>query len=702
MDPRSINFNVLRRHDPQINSIIDSTSYAVIYRYFHGAWSKTGFEGTMFIFRRGTPPLHGVFVLNRQSLENLCEGLLPGWDVDLDEGLIIWRSAGATGDADDDVIYGIWVYEEKDRIRISSTMQSLIDSATISHKESKHENTSDQPQISLSHPVPRVPIISAGQSISLDQLFGVNAASSEPPPPPVSSLPHPGVSISSDSDQQNGLTNLPTNVMSPDPSDLPKGVHLIDSLFQKAGIKSQVTLPDKQHQSPELVSQTLSIHQLMQATLTPPQLTSQSSPSKPPTKQSVTNRRERRRDSSSEVSLRHQTYADGSLNPANRAPNQHYQPSLPESKPNSICNIQQHESRRSSAGSSSNSRLDRAPHTKNNPGIGNPHQKPMQGYPSESPTYLPAVAPVEASDAADARKSILSLLGHPAAKKTDNIQPSTKNGRFRGSNTATFGEDDGGSPVSFGSACIDEQGLYPGKLMSENAHGKTSSQKGSQHASPRIHPSTSAGAQHPSQQLGNRAFEKSSVGSGDDSSNGSPRGPRQQNQGHYNQQEGGFSKAQYSGSGGQYSGSGPLGNAAWNFQNTPLRALSPLNPASQQPKLVMNEPKLQSNNYQNRIHSKHSSTPPQVNDSSRPSRSHSYGSSNQTSGSGVVNAKLAADTMDELLSETKMSKGEDGEDESPLNKKAFVMAINELMKNNGAFVDTLYARYLARYAAKYL
>lgn len=101
MDPRTINFNVLRRHDPEITSLIDSTSYVVIYRYFHGAWSKTGLEGTMFIFQRQSPPLYGVFVLNRQGLDNMSQGLLSGWEVDLDEGLIIWRNEGATGDADD-------------------------------------------------------------------------------------------------------------------------------------------------------------------------------------------------------------------------------------------------------------------------------------------------------------------------------------------------------------------------------------------------------------------------------------------------------------------------------------------------------------------------------------------------------------------------------------------------------------------------
>lgn len=101
MDPQTINVNVLRRHDPEISLIVDSTSYVVLYRFARGAWSKTGLEGTLFIYQREVAPYFGVFVLNRQSLENFCEPLVSGWDVDLDDGLVIWRNDGATGTKDD-------------------------------------------------------------------------------------------------------------------------------------------------------------------------------------------------------------------------------------------------------------------------------------------------------------------------------------------------------------------------------------------------------------------------------------------------------------------------------------------------------------------------------------------------------------------------------------------------------------------------
>ncbi|KNZ55819.1 hypothetical protein VP01_2574g2 [Puccinia sorghi] len=34
-----------------ISLILDSNSYSIIYCYFHGAWSNTRFEGTLFIFQ---------------------------------------------------------------------------------------------------------------------------------------------------------------------------------------------------------------------------------------------------------------------------------------------------------------------------------------------------------------------------------------------------------------------------------------------------------------------------------------------------------------------------------------------------------------------------------------------------------------------------------------------------------------------------
>lgn len=104
MDPATINVNVLRRHDPNVSLIVDHTSYVVLYRFAHGAWSKTGLEGTLFIYQRDVAPYFGVFVLNRQGLNNFCEPLVSGWDVDLDDGLVIWRNDGATGTKDEGAI----------------------------------------------------------------------------------------------------------------------------------------------------------------------------------------------------------------------------------------------------------------------------------------------------------------------------------------------------------------------------------------------------------------------------------------------------------------------------------------------------------------------------------------------------------------------------------------------------------------------
>lgn len=112
-------------------------------------------------------------------------------------------------------------------------------------------------------------------------------------------------------------------------------------------------------------------------------------------------------------------------------------------------------------------------------------------------------------------------------------------------------------------------------------------------------------------------------------------------------------------------------------------------------------------------------SPPQVNDSSRPSRSHSYAGSHENNPPGganlthhdirisSLNAKIAAESLDSLLVDQPLgqlppSNDPANDDDNPMDKISFANSILDLINNNGAFVDSLYARYLARYAEKYL
>ncbi|KAI8325656.1 PH domain-like protein, partial [Martensiomyces pterosporus] len=112
------NLQVLRRYDSEIQAIIDTTSHVVLYQFQHdtSSWAKKDVEGALFIFQRASAPCYGFMVMNRLSLDNYTELLNPEMNFQPSDQFLIYRSDGG------DVI-GIWIYEESDRIRISSQLE---------------------------------------------------------------------------------------------------------------------------------------------------------------------------------------------------------------------------------------------------------------------------------------------------------------------------------------------------------------------------------------------------------------------------------------------------------------------------------------------------------------------------------------------------------------------------------------------------
>ncbi|OMJ23838.1 mRNA-decapping enzyme 1B [Smittium culicis] len=128
---QQVNMNVLKKHDPRISSIVDSTSHVAVYKYDLALqnWVKIGIEGAMFIFKRdfaigrhnnSRNGLHypisnnfdyGIVVLNRLSLDNYYDILIPGIDFQIQSGIIMYKRA-------DGEVYGLWVYEKNDIRRI--------------------------------------------------------------------------------------------------------------------------------------------------------------------------------------------------------------------------------------------------------------------------------------------------------------------------------------------------------------------------------------------------------------------------------------------------------------------------------------------------------------------------------------------------------------------------------------------------------
>lgn len=63
--------NVLKRHDKQAKSIIDTSSHVVVYDFNGKQWSKRGIEGSLFLYQRNGQPKYAFTIMNRLGIENL-------------------------------------------------------------------------------------------------------------------------------------------------------------------------------------------------------------------------------------------------------------------------------------------------------------------------------------------------------------------------------------------------------------------------------------------------------------------------------------------------------------------------------------------------------------------------------------------------------------------------------------------------------
>ncbi|WVW78361.1 hypothetical protein I302_100315 [Kwoniella bestiolae CBS 10118] len=74
------NFRSVKRADPSVAQILDTSVYSVIYHYDEvGAkWEKQKSEGPLFVVQRDKSPEWSLYMLNRQGLKNPAIPLIPG------------------------------------------------------------------------------------------------------------------------------------------------------------------------------------------------------------------------------------------------------------------------------------------------------------------------------------------------------------------------------------------------------------------------------------------------------------------------------------------------------------------------------------------------------------------------------------------------------------------------------------------------
>lgn len=190
-----LNLSVLKRHNPEISSILSIAPYAVVYEFSpmpQPEWTKTGVEGSLFICEL-VPGSYGedrysAIVLNRRGLDNfeaeLREGENAGVEITGDYVIISFK------EGHEQKIYGVYIFHEPG----SSTehaqklngelMKSLADHAGASKQAAEaaasaaiaqHTNGHiQQAEQALQNQQAHAP--GPGQPISLHQLFGQQRA----------------------------------------------------------------------------------------------------------------------------------------------------------------------------------------------------------------------------------------------------------------------------------------------------------------------------------------------------------------------------------------------------------------------------------------------------------------------------------------------------------------------------------------------
>lgn len=97
----------LKRIDADFVSIILVTGKVCVYRLENG-WTETGIEGPLYLYSRGTFPLHRLLVFNRKSLQDFKMDVLESFSCELKERLVVFGSEGL------EAVFGFWFEDEED------------------------------------------------------------------------------------------------------------------------------------------------------------------------------------------------------------------------------------------------------------------------------------------------------------------------------------------------------------------------------------------------------------------------------------------------------------------------------------------------------------------------------------------------------------------------------------------------------------
>lgn len=191
-----LNLSVLKRHNPEISSILSIAPYAVVYEFSpipQPEWTKTGVEGSLFICEL-VPGTYGedrysAIILNRRGLDNFEAELREGENAGVEmtgEYIIMSFKEGH-----EQKIYGVYIFHdvpgsstEHAQEQNGELMKSLAFHAGASRQAAEaaaaaataqHTNGHiQQAEQALQNQQANAP--TSGQQISLQQLFGQQRA----------------------------------------------------------------------------------------------------------------------------------------------------------------------------------------------------------------------------------------------------------------------------------------------------------------------------------------------------------------------------------------------------------------------------------------------------------------------------------------------------------------------------------------------
>ncbi|KAF2008808.1 PH domain-like protein [Aaosphaeria arxii CBS 175.79] len=124
--PRSneqINLSVLKRHYPDVASLLHVAPYTVLYIFSltSQTWEKSGIEGTLFVCQLTPtavyPDRFSVVILNRRGLDNFSMDIVSDEEVEITDEYLILQG---------DQIYGLWIFSEPPP---SSTANARVETA---------------------------------------------------------------------------------------------------------------------------------------------------------------------------------------------------------------------------------------------------------------------------------------------------------------------------------------------------------------------------------------------------------------------------------------------------------------------------------------------------------------------------------------------------------------------------------------------